>query len=55
MKKVLAAIAFAAVALVVPAQMASADPSAKECHSITVTVNGENVVDQAGCNVLPPQ
>jgi type 1 fimbria pilin len=53
-KKVLAAFVLA-LALLGPAAAAHADPSASECHSVTVTINGENVVDQAGCNVLPPQ
>ncbi|MDQ1437479.1 MAG: hypothetical protein QOK43_1108 [Acidimicrobiaceae bacterium] len=54
MKKVIAAAVFA-IALIGPAKLASADPSASECHSVTVTINGQSVVDQAGCNVLPPQ
>jgi type 1 fimbria pilin len=54
MKKVLAAVVLG-LALLAPATMAKADPSASECHSVTVTVNGQALVDQAGCNVLPPQ
>jgi hypothetical protein len=53
-KKVLAAIVFA-IALFGPIRMASADPVATECHSVTITVNGQSVVDQAACNSLPPQ
>jgi hypothetical protein len=34
---------------------ASADPVASICGSIKVTVNGEAVVDQAQCQVLPPE
>ena len=54
MKKLLAAIVFG-IALFGPIAMASADPVATECHSVTITVNGQNVVDQAACNSLPPQ
>jgi hypothetical protein len=54
MKRIIAALTIA-VAVLGPAKLASADPSASECHSISVTINGSSVVDQAGCNVLPPQ
>jgi hypothetical protein len=53
-KKLLAAIVFG-VALFGPIRLASADPIVTECHSATVTVNGQSVVDQAACNTLPPQ
>jgi hypothetical protein len=53
-KKVLAAIVFA-IALFGPVRLAAADPVATECHSVTVTVNGQSVVDQAACNAIPPQ
>lgn len=55
MKKLLAAFTIAGLALLGSAGLAKADPSASECHSISVTINGQSVVDQAGCNVLPPQ
>jgi hypothetical protein len=56
MKKVLAAAILGVLTLLGPAMVAAhADPAASECHSISVTVNGQSVVDQAGCNVLPPQ
>ena len=36
------------------AQVAKADPTVTVCHSISISVNDQNVSD-AGCNVLPPQ
>ena len=55
MKKFLAVLALVGAGLLVPATVASADPSVSECHSVSVVVNGQSVVDNAGCNVLPPQ
>jgi UrcA family protein len=54
MKKAIAAAIFA-LALLGSATSAAADPSARECHSVSITVNGDNLVNEAGCNVLPPQ
>ncbi len=34
---------------------ASADPAATICGSVSVTVNGQALVDQAQCQVLPPE
>ncbi|HEX2038354.1 MAG TPA: hypothetical protein VHF47_01335 [Acidimicrobiales bacterium] len=36
------------------AQVAAAGPTVTVCHSISITVNDQNV-SNAGCNVLPPQ
>jgi hypothetical protein len=59
MKKALATVALTAMSTlgwgVATATVAHADPSATECHSITVNVNGSDVVNQAACNTLPPQ
>ena len=55
MKKMLVAVAAALTLLGFGASVAAADPSATVCHSVTVTVNGEDVVNNAACNVLPPQ
>lgn len=55
MKKLLLAAGAGVVALVgVGASAAHADPSVTVCHSISITVNDQNVSDSA-CNVLPPQ
>jgi hypothetical protein len=58
MKKLLVTIAtltLSATGLGFTAAAAHADPSVTECHSISVTVNGSDVVNQAACNTLPPQ
>ena len=55
MKKLLLAGAAAALALVgFGAAAAQADPSITVCHSVSITVNDQNVSNSA-CNVLPPQ
>ncbi len=54
MKKILAAIALGLM-LLGGIGAAQADPSATLCHDIHVVVNGEDVVNEVGCNVLPPQ
>ena len=55
MKKVLiAAGAAVAYLLGIGAGVATADPVVTVCHSVSITVNDQNVSD-AGCNVLPPQ
>jgi hypothetical protein len=33
---------------------ASADPAATLCGAVNVTVNGQPVIDQSQCQVLPP-
>lgn len=58
MKKTLTAIAalvLSTVGVGFTAAAAHADPTITECHSISVTVNGDNVVNEAACNTLPPQ
>ena len=54
MKKILAAIALGLM-LLGGASAAKADPSVTLCHDVDIVVNGENLVDEAACNVLPPQ
>lgn len=55
MKKILIAAGAAALYLVgLGAGIAAADPTVTVCHSVSITVNDQNVSD-AGCNVLPPQ
>jgi hypothetical protein len=57
MKKVLAALAVAAMSTLGWGMAATAAhaASATECHSVQITVNGADVVNQAACNTLPPQ
>lgn len=55
MKKTLVAVAAALTLLGFGASVASAEPVGTLCHSVTVTVNGEDVVNDAACNPLPPQ
>lgn len=55
MKKRVVAVGIVVLALLgFGAQLAAADPTVTVCHSISITVNDQNVSD-AGCNVLPPQ
>ena len=55
MKKLLIAAGAAVLYLAgIGAHIASADPTVTVCHSVSITVNDQNVSD-AGCNVLPPQ
>jgi len=55
MKQRVVAVGIVVLALLgVGAQLAAADPTVTVCHSISITVNDQNVSD-AGCNVLPPQ
>jgi hypothetical protein len=56
MHKRLAVMAISALGAVgVFAVPASAAPVATFCHSVTVTVNGEDLVNDQACNVLPPE
>ena len=55
MRRIAIAAAVAAASLALPAAAASADPVAQLCGSLKVTVNGQALVDQAQCQVLPPQ
>lgn len=57
MRKLIRVVAVAGVAigLLGFAGAAQADPAVTVCHSVSVTVNGEAVVDDSACNVLPPQ
>jgi hypothetical protein len=53
LKKVIAAVAFALMLLGLGASAVQADPSVTLCHDVHVVVNGEDVVNDAACNVLP--
>ena len=55
MRRIAVAAVVAVSSLGVFAGAAGADPVASVCGSVSVTVNGEAVVDQAQCQVLPPQ
>ena len=55
MRKRLALMAIGALGVVgVLAAPASAEPVATFCHSINVTVNDQDLVNDEACNVLPP-
>lgn len=51
MKRIVVAAAIAVASLVGMASAATA--AGQVCHSITVNVNGESVVNDAQCNALP--
>lgn len=52
----LATAAIAALSLTAAfAGPASASPTVKVCGSVQVTVNGSDVVNNATCQVLPPE
>lgn len=54
MKRLLAAAVLAAGSYVGLAPAIAHAQVVTECHSVNVTVNGQAIVDQAGCNTLPP-
>jgi hypothetical protein len=54
-RRIALAAAIAAVSSVALAGSASADPVGTLCGSVHITVNGSPVVDQAQCQVLPPE
>ena len=55
MKKITLAALCAASAFGAMAAPASADPVLSVCGSVQITVNGEDVVNNATCQVLPPE
>jgi len=55
MKKITLAALCAASAFGAVAAPASADPVLSVCGSVQVTVNGQDVVNNATCQVLPPE
>jgi type 1 fimbria pilin len=55
MRRIALAAVLAASSLGAFAGTAGADPVATLCGSVSITVNGSSVVDQAQCQVLPPQ
>ena len=55
MRRIALGASLALTSLAVLAVPASADPVASLCGSINVTVNGQALVDQSQCQVLPPE
>ena len=55
MKKLTLAALCAASAFGAMAAPASAEPVLTVCGSVQVTVNGQDVVNNAACQVLPPE
>lgn len=53
MKRIVAALILGVLASLGFASVAVADPSVSLCHSIQVTVNGSDVVNDAACNTAP--
>ena len=54
MRRIALAAALAVASLGALAGSASADPVATLCGSVHVTINGQPVLDQDQCQVLPP-
>jgi type 1 fimbria pilin len=56
MKKSIAAIAVTTVASFGSlAAQAGANPTATICGSVSVTINGQSVLNESQCQVLPPE
>lgn len=55
MKKIIAAVALALMALGLGAGASQADPQATLCTDVNIVVNGQTLVSDAQCNILPPQ
>jgi hypothetical protein len=55
MRRIALAAVLAAASFGTLAAQAGADPVATICGSVNVTVNGQSVIDQSQCQVLPPQ
>jgi len=53
MKRCIAAAILGVLAILGFAGAAAADPSVSVCHSVQITVNGEDVVNDAACNTAP--
>ena len=53
MKKIIAAVALALMAMGLGAGAVQADPSVTLCHDVDIVVNGQALVDDANCNVIP--
>ena len=53
MKRFVAAAILGVLAVLGFASAATADPSVSACHSIQITVNGSDVVNDAACNTAP--
>lgn len=53
MKRFIAAAVLGVLAALGLASAASADPSVTLCHSVSITVNGSDVVNDAACNTAP--
>ncbi len=55
MRRIALTAAITAASFAALAGSAPAAPTASICGSINVSINGEAVVDQAQCQVLPPE
>jgi hypothetical protein len=55
LRRIALACALALTSIGLTAGSASADPVASICGSVSVTVNGQALVDQSQCQVLPPE
>jgi len=55
LRRIATVVAVSALSFAGLAGTAAADPVATFCGSISVTLNGESVVDQSQCQVLPPE
>ena len=53
MKRFVAAAILGMLAVLGVASAATADPSVTLCHSVNITVNGSDVVNDAACNTAP--
>ena len=53
MKRFVAAAILGVLAVLGFAGAAAADPAVTLCHSVQVTVNGTDVVNDAACNTAP--
>ena len=53
MKRLLAAAILGVLAVLGLASAVAADPSVTLCRSVTVTVNGSDVVNDAACDTAP--
>jgi hypothetical protein len=53
MKRFFAAAVLGLLGVIGFASAAAADPSVTVCHSVQITVNGSDVVNDAACNTAP--
>jgi hypothetical protein len=55
LRRIAIAAVFALASFGFTAGTASADPVVSVCGSVSVTVNGDALVDESQCQVLPPE